>query len=1265
LLDVGSSRISIFTVNTYVSLGCSGNTTRIMRRTLDTSLTFHSIARLRFCYLSVLPLSSEVIYASATFPCIGRVDGYVPLQRLRIYWSLLFPSCLSIVLESDRYGWRALLLERPFFWIDAFACPALFPWHTGKSVSRDVIPKSFEFSAEHYATLVASPAPFHKYSKPFLCLVGMSHLLSFIRTADPTKVRIGERQRDKDEPKILETTVGRIVSLLPVAPARSSSGEHGVGIQLVDVVAKTVFEDVAPVQPKRQKKRKTKVVNAGECSHLTKKLRDDHGALSGPTVGGKSQSSIQRLFAGAFIYFAIGDVFCFYHAGASYSVVRTSMPIITSATTTPTADLTAIAKEKLVSSYYNIRERRRLNFIVEEKDALLKAKDEEIRSLKAQLVLKEVEAAEAICLRVETSNFEVVEKSLQTSVKVREQEVADLDAVVTSVKLQNDNLVDQVHKLEASSIGLQEKVTAAAIGKAVEKGMQDGLSTGITHGAEGRVLTDVAAYNPSAKVDYLSALHLQSVNFSLIEELKSNKDASIDTTMNLLHLKDSLAEKLGLTESQPHVDQLMVLIHHSLDQRVVGASSLSLSLDVSISRVRRIKENIAKHRSALRDVFVPLSEPLSITALTGTKSTLNVIPATVDTTKALSITSVFASLIPPISTNDYEITHAEGEKSVGVDANPFPDVDDAELNIHYAFVTSYGPSHLGPNFLVSFARLASLLRSKLISKASLFPTRSTFVVLSVGMPISAGMTASVLYVNENGVSLLLDFIIVRVSLITANRQDLRSIALAFFTSAGKVTSTSTCLLKCAKLVEAILLRSSAFLFSLLGICLIENALKLPEDPSVNKIHGLGSSPSSSSSIGVSIESYSGLSTMKSANICHLTNTLGFQAKMSKLRWSSPHNLFRPPSVRVEPIITVCSGYYGFIATLTLSSIIGLAADGVSPGPETITHSSRTNLLLFRRGVTKSVAFPLVKNYVTNTWSKFGFQKVIRDEEVLFFFRFDSITGVEQVLEQGQIGFTRALIEVSATADLKKEVIMAIPHKDGAGHIKCSKRVVELVTTIVEDKSDRFTTITNKRRKGKKKVNPTINKPGGIKPSKTKTFEYRPIATTNTANKEVNKDIVDRHATVVNTSNPFSVLNDDLFCHVEEGEPSGLNTNKVFKAWDWTSNAHLCSKGCRIVLGWNTEVVNIIVLAQTNQAIHMKMIHKTSNEILFCSFIYAGNTTSERRLLWTELGLHKHVVRGCPWVLIGDFNMALNLEDSLSGSSRLNAAMYAFKVCVNT
>ncbi|GKE21805.1 hypothetical protein Tco_1433317 [Tanacetum coccineum] len=375
---------------------------------------------------------------------------------------------------------------------------------------------------------------------------------------------------------------------------------------------------------------------------------------------------------------------------------------------------------------YNIMERRRLKSVVEEKDTLLKAKDKEIGSLKAQLLLKEAEAAKAIRLCAEASKFEAVDRSLKgevealrecntalekennelnvkvvdiaASVKIREQEVANFDAVVTSVKSQNDNLMNQVHEWLLTH-GMELAVTKclnspeylsairAAISKAIEKGMQDGLTAGITHGAEGRNLNDVAAHNPSVEVDYITALQrLQSVNFSLIADLRSNKDASVETIMNLLHLEDTLTEKLGLTESQPHVEQLIVPIHHSLDQHVIGASALSLSLDVSSSRVRKIKENIANQRSALRDVFVPLSEPLSATALTGTEGTSGVKPATADTTTTMSIVIASTSTVRPISIDDYEVVgtddQAAADRNVAdEDVNPFPNVDDAELNV--------------------------------------------------------------------------------------------------------------------------------------------------------------------------------------------------------------------------------------------------------------------------------------------------------------------------------------------------------------------------------------------------------------------------------------------------------------------------------------------------------------------------------------------------------------------------------------------------------
>ncbi|GJU57053.1 hypothetical protein Tco_1234819 [Tanacetum coccineum] len=512
------------------------------------------------------------------------------------------------------------------------------------------------------------------------------NLLSFIHTTDPTKMRIGERQRAEDEPKLLDTIVGCVVPLLPIAPARAENEVDASVQKLFDEsgsAAETVVEDVTPMQPKRLKKQKTIIVDAGEPSHPSKRLRDDHGTPGGPDVGGKSRSLVQLLLAGAmqnaevrgeamptlpFVTSSVsttpeheGGDHTESLAGADLCTIGapTSVPIMTSVTTTtPSVDPAVIAKEKLVGSFvfgansssaggshpipggfsnstssdfliggirtmslsaevrmhaeYNIKEKRRLKSVVDEQTEQLKVREKEIESLKAQLLVKEAEATEAIRLCVEASKFEVFERSLldeaqvlkernttlekekseleikvadlTASLKVREQKVGDLDVVATSVNSRNDSLVDQVHGLETSSAGLQEKVTAyescidqlekfqddkmkevndkfdqlytdfiemalhleekfyphllttifgrrwllthgmelaiakclnsteylstlrAAIGKAVEKGMQDGLSARIIHGAEGRNLTDVAAYNPSAEADYISAL---------------------------------------------------------------------------------------------------------------------------------------------------------------------------------------------------------------------------------------------------------------------------------------------------------------------------------------------------------------------------------------------------------------------------------------------------------------------------------------------------------------------------------------------------------------------------------------------------------------------------------------------------------------------------------------------------------------------------------------------------------------------------------------
>ncbi|GKD36589.1 RNA-directed DNA polymerase, eukaryota, reverse transcriptase zinc-binding domain protein, partial [Tanacetum coccineum] len=44
------------------------------------------------------------------------------------------------------------------------------------------------------------------------------------------------------------------------------------------------------------------------------------------------------------------------------------------------------------------------------------------------------------------------------------------------------------------------------------------------------------------------------------------------------------------------------------------------------------------------------------------------------------------------------------------------------------------------------------------------------------------------------------------------------------------------------------------------------------------------------------------------------------------------------------------------------------------------------------------------------------------------------------------------------------------------------------------------------------------------------------------------------------------------------------------------------------------------------------------------FIYAANTGMERRILWRDLEMAKIITKGNPWVMMGDFNVTLKLDE---------------------
>ncbi|GKB82027.1 hypothetical protein Tco_0948922, partial [Tanacetum coccineum] len=268
-----------------------------------------------------------------------------------------------------------------------------------------------------------------------------------------------------------------------------------------------------------------------------------------------------------------------------------------------------------------------------------------ISSQKDSLV-DQVHALETTCsdLRDEVSGYERLKEQIKefhdARINIVNDKVAKLDADLLKMALHLEeklypHLLTTIsgrrwlltHGLKLAVIkclNSQEYLSAlgATISRAIEKGMQDGLSAGIDHGKAG-------------------------------------------------HLTDAP----GMSDLQPDVEQLTLPIHRPKDQVVLGETSLSFALSVTHSRVERIRKNVAAQRSALIDVWVPLVDPLSAKSLIGEASTFGNVPVDVVTTIALSTTFAAASSVPPITIEDYEIVCTDGPEDSQGNVASFPTVE--------------------------------------------------------------------------------------------------------------------------------------------------------------------------------------------------------------------------------------------------------------------------------------------------------------------------------------------------------------------------------------------------------------------------------------------------------------------------------------------------------------------------------------------------------------------------------------------------------------
>ncbi|GJS85074.1 hypothetical protein Tco_0751615, partial [Tanacetum coccineum] len=355
-------------------------------------------------------------------------------------------------------------------------------------------------------------------------------------------------------------------------------------------------------------------------------------------------------------------------------------------------------------------------------------------------------------------------------------------------------------------------------------------------------------------------------------------------------------------------------------------------------------------------------------------------------------------------------------------------------------------------------------------------------------------------------------------------------------------------------------------------------------------------------------------------------------------------------------------------------------------------SSRFVNTLYGYFIGDRLVFPLVENYVKNTWAKYGLKRIQLHEE-FFLFQFDTNEGMVNVMENGpwltrrmplilnvwtpntvlkkeeiklapiwannddmclsswgRSTYARVLIEVSADKDLMEYMVIAIPLSNGKGHYfatidiayewkppRCSTcAIFDHVTdqcpknlkveVVASEKEDGFTEV--KRKKSKVKQNLKGRHVDGVRLNKPPVnFYYRKVEKGETSKKveEVDTPTVSKGTSNEGYEQVARKVNADK--NGSKPRTDVLEKDSVVLKNSFGS----LGEGTRIILSWNHNDVDIVVINQDDQNIHVRVWLKL-----------------ERKEL--------------PWCILGDFNAALFLHDSSAGNSNVDISMCEFKEC---
>nr|GEW59701.1 hypothetical protein [Tanacetum cinerariifolium] len=360
-----------------------------------------------------------------------------------------------------------------------------------------------------------------------------------------------------------------------------------------------------------------------------------------------------------------------------------------------------------------------------------------------------------------------------------------------------------------------------------------------------------------------------------------------------------------------------------------------------------------------------------------------------------------------------------------------------------------------------------------------------------------------------------------------------------------------------------------------------------------------------------------------------------------------------------------------------------------------------------------LAFPLVENYVKNTWAKFGLKRIQLHEE-FFLFQFDTKEGMESVMEHGPwlIRCMPLMLNVwTPNTDLKKDEIKHAPLWVKLHHVLIvayfevglSLISTQLGKPIMTDSYTSNMCLSSWGRSTYARILIEVSADKELMESLVVAIPHSSGKGHSFATVEVEyewqpprctKCLIFDHVTDQCPKNPKVKVvaneKDDGFIEVKRKKnkakhnvkprqidgvrlskpPINFYYRKVEKGETSRptapaeTNSKEQQKDDSDQIGRKEQIIKIPIINQDDQTVHVRIWLKLERKELFCSFVYAHNRYIQRRDLWKSLCIHKHYVRDRPWCILGDFNAALFLHDSSAGNFRIDISMREFKECVD-